>query len=113
MTTSLDRGQLNEGKTAISGTPGKEEDFTLDALGNWSSYVKKTNGNTDLDQDRTHNRAKGMTEIASSSTHVAHDAAGNMIRAPKPSSWSDHYHLTWDAWNRLVKVADGGKRPCL
>jgi hypothetical protein len=33
-----DRGELNEGKTAVSGTPGKEEDFTLDGLGSWTNY---------------------------------------------------------------------------
>ena len=102
-----DRGELNEGKTAISGTPGKEEDWTLDALGNWSAYVQKTSGSTDLSQARTHNLGNELTQIDSSSTHVAEDAAGNMTKVPKPSSWSAHYDLTFDAWNRLVKVMDG------
>ena len=31
-----------------------------------------------------------------------------MTKLPKPSSWSAHYDLTYDAWNRLVKVAEGG-----
>jgi hypothetical protein len=30
--------------TSISGTPKIEEDWTLDALGNWTAYVQKTNG---------------------------------------------------------------------
>ena len=34
------------------------------------------------------------------------DAAGNMTSVPKPSSLSAAYTLTYDAWNRLVKVQD-------
>ena len=104
--TSLNRGQLNVGKTAITGTAAKEEDWTLDALGNWTGYVQKTAGSTDLNQARTFNAANETTQIDSSTTHVAHDAAGNMTKLPKPSSWSAHYDLTFDAWNRLVEVDD-------
>jgi len=38
---------------------------------------------------------------------VTVNAAGNMTTAPQPGSWSSAYTLTWDAWNRLVKVASG------
>ena len=31
-----------------------------------------------------------------------------MTKLPKPSSWSAHYDLTYDAWNRLVAVSDTG-----
>ena len=37
---NLDRGDLNPGKTAISGTPDWEVDLTLDPTGNWSGYVQ-------------------------------------------------------------------------
>jgi len=60
-----------------------------------------------LDQSRTHNAANELTQIAGSSSHVAHDRCGNMTRIPKPDDWSAHYDLTYDAWNRLVKVMDG------
>ncbi len=53
---SVDTGTLS-GST-ISGTPGREQDFTLDVLGNWSAYLTKTNGTTDLSQTRTHNDAQ-------------------------------------------------------
>ena len=99
---------MNRSKTAISGTSDKEEDWTLDALGNWTGYVQKTNGSTDLNQARTFNAANETTQIDNSTTHVAHDAAGNMTKLPKPASWSAHYDLVFDAWNRLVSVADGG-----
>ena len=102
-------------RLAISGTSAKEEDWTLDALGNWTGYVQKTNGSTDLNQARTFNAANETTQIDSSTTHVAHDAAGNMTKLPKPSSWSAHYDLVFDAWNRLVSVSDNdtGKSPFL
>ena len=54
--TTFDRGDLNAGKTAISGTPVREEDWGLDMTGNWKDYLQKTSGSTDLDQDRTHNK---------------------------------------------------------
>ena len=57
-----------------------------------------------MNQARTHNAANETTEIDSSSSHVAEDRAGNMTRVPKPGDWSTHYHLTFDAWNRLTEV---------
>ena len=38
---------------------------------------------------------------------MAEDAAGNMTKIPKPTSWTSHFDLTYDAWNRLVEVKDG------
>jgi len=90
---------------AITGTPAREEDWTLDALGNWAEFVQMTAGSTTLDQDRTHNLANEITEIDSSDTHVAHDAAGNMTKMPKPGVWNAHRDATYDAWNRLVRIA--------
>jgi len=105
---AADRGDLNGGKTAIS-TLTFGQDWDLDQLGNWPNFTEDTDGNgtNDLDQDRTHNDANEITDIDASSTHVAHDAAGNMTTVPQPGSWSTDYDLTWDAWNRLVKVVDG------
>ena len=34
--------------SGITGTPSREEDWTLDPLGNWSGYVQKTSGTTDM-----------------------------------------------------------------
>ena len=60
---NFDRGQLNVGKTAITGTPSAEEDWTLDPLGNWSSYVQKTSGTTDLGQSRSVNKVNEISNI--------------------------------------------------
>jgi len=107
----FDRGDLNGEKTAISGTPVREEDWTLDPLGNWPGYVQKTSGTTDLDQERTHNEVNEITAItATTGTNWAdpvHDRAGNMTTVPKPSSLADGLTCTYDAWNRLVEVQDG------
>ena len=108
---NFDRGDLNAGKTAISGTPVREEDFTLDPLGNWTDYIQKTSGTTDLDQDRTHNKVNEITDITESQGDSqwitpAHDRAGNMTTAPKPSSPTNGLTCKYDAWNRLVQVDD-------
>jgi RHS repeat-associated protein len=105
---AADRGDMNSGKTAIS-TLTFGQNWDQDQLGNWASFTEDSDGNgtDDLDQDRGHNDANEITDIDASSTHVAHDAAGNMSKLPTPASWSAHFDLTWDSWNRLVKVADG------
>jgi hypothetical protein len=84
------------------------EDWSLDPTGNWSTYRQDEDGDGtwDLDQPRTHNPANEITQIAGTSTHVAHDRAGNMTRTPKPDDWSAHFHLEYDAWNRLIRVLD-------
>ena len=50
---------------------------------------------------------KLIDDLAGVTTHVAHDAAGNMTKVPKPTSWTAHYDLKYDAWNRLTEVKDG------
>jgi len=103
---TFDRGDLNAQKTGISGTPVREEDWTLDMTGNWSGYVQKTSGTTDLNQTRGHNKANEITSASSWAT-PAHDRAGNMTTVPKPSSPANGLTLKYDAWNRLVEVKDG------
>ena len=103
----LNRGTLNSGKTAISGTPSWTEDFTYDPIGNWNNYLTKVAGTTDLDQTRTHNTANETVEIDGSTATVGHDLAGNMVKVPQVADWEATNELKWDAWNRLVTVADG------
>ena len=108
---TFDRGDLNANKDAITGTAAKEEDWSLDMTGNWTDFVQKTSGSTDLDQDRTQNDVNEITAItASTGTNWAdpvHDKNGNMTTIPKPSSLANGLTATYDAWNRLVEVADG------
>ena len=105
---TYDRGDLNANKDAMSGTPVQEEDWGLDMTGNWTDFLQKTSGTTDLNQDRTHNPVNEISGI-SETTGTAwidpvHDKAGNMTTLPKPSSPATGLTCTWDAWNRLVEV---------
>jgi len=108
---TYDRGDLNAGKTAISGTPAKEEDWGLDMTGNWSDFTQKASGMTALDQDRTHNKVNEITAVSETTGTAwidpACDCAGNMTTVPKPSNLSSGYTCKWDAWNHLVEVKDG------
>jgi len=98
---------LNEGRTAISGTPAAEEDFTFDPTGNWNKYVREASGSTTLDQTRTHNKANELLTIDGTNTFSQEDEAGNMKVVPQPGGWNAGYYLKYDAWNRLVQVKDG------
>ena len=102
--TSLNRGRLLANKQGISGIPAREENWTLDSLGNWSTYAQKTSGTTDLNQTRTYDPANQLTQINSSATNVATDAAGNTTKMPRLGNSSGHYCTVYDAWNRLVEV---------
>jgi YD repeat-containing protein len=116
---TLQRGTLNGGHTGISGTPGWEEDWNYDPLGNWhgtsSAYLTKVAGTTTLNQNRTHNEVNKLLFITTSSgpawTGPAYDSAGNMTHAPQPLSPTSGYVLTYDAWNRLVQLHLTGGTP--
>ena len=114
---TYDGGTLSGG--SISGTPKREQDFTLDQLGNWSTFKERdtdTGSTWDLDQDRAHNDVNeidngsdnGITTTTGTDwTDPVHDAAGNMTTIPQPKSPSSSYTLKYDAWNRLVEIKDG------
>jgi RHS repeat-associated protein len=62
-----------------------------------------------LPQDRVHNEANEITYVwPPGSPNPGYDGAGNMTLVPpilgtQPAQWD----LTWDAWNRLVKIEEG------
>jgi len=99
------RGTLNAGRTGITGTPGREEDFTFDPTGNWNTYVQKVSGVTTLNQGRTHNMANEITQINGATTYIAENAAGNITTAPQTNNWLAGLTLVYDAWNRLMSVS--------
>ncbi|MCX6908426.1 MAG: RHS repeat-associated core domain-containing protein [Verrucomicrobia bacterium] len=105
--TELQRGNLNNNRTTISSIPAKQEDFAYDPTGNWQNYLTKVAGAVSLDQNRTHNKANETWQIDGSNAVVGLDPAGNMVKMPKVGDWSTAQQLTWDAWNRLVKIAEG------
>ncbi|MEA2736293.1 MAG: hypothetical protein QOE14_2744 [Humisphaera sp.] len=81
---SMTRGTLNAGRTGITGTPARQQDWMLDPTGNWRRFTNHTNGALDLYQDRAHNRANEITALSSAPpwTVPAHDEAGNITRLP-------------------------------
>jgi YD repeat-containing protein len=94
------RGTLSSGSIAA---PPFQQQWTLDGLGNWSTFQEDTGNNGwDLSQLRSHNLANELTQINFSGTNLAHDGAGNMTKIPQPTNWSASYDLVYDAWNRLV-----------
>ena len=113
-------GELNGG--TITGDDLKfAQEWTLDALGNWTNFKQDDDGNGwDLDQDREHN---SVNEIDNDDDHETapvnaitgspnwvdpeHDEAGNMTKIPQPASPTSSHTLKWDAWNRLIQVDDG------
>ena len=121
--TALDRGQLTQNTPTPSAARRQvEEDFTLDALGNWSGYLTKASGGTTLSQSRSHNLAN---EIDTDNTHgdsdnsitetvgtawadPVHDAAGNMTTMPKPAGPG---HRADAQLRRLESAGPGGRRP--
>ncbi|MFO0916596.1 MAG: RHS repeat-associated core domain-containing protein [Pirellulales bacterium] len=108
---NFDRGDLNAGRTGITGTPVREEDWTLDRTGNWPGYVVKASGTTSLNQTRGHNPANEVTLLTATVGTVwaaaAHDRNGNMTSLPKPASLGTALTCKYDAWNRLVEIKEG------
>jgi hypothetical protein len=89
--SSFDRGTLNGSKNAITGTASRTQDWTFDALGNWSAL--DTNGTS---TSRTHNNQNELTAVGSNS--LTYDSNGNMTTDETGKQF------VWDAWNRLVAV---------
>ena len=116
--SDFDRGDLNANKDGIA-TLSFAQEWSLKALGNWDNFKEDANGNgtfsdsSDLDQTRTHNAANEITDISETAGQTAwatpqQDAMGNITSYPKPSAPASSYTCTYDAWNRLTEVRDGG-----
>ena len=104
-------------------SPGDQQDWDLDALGNWTAFDSDLDGpaNTayELEQTRSHNDANeidtdptGGDAIAATTgsnwLDPAYDDAGNMETGPSPldpdDQSGDEHRYTYDAWNRLVEI---------
>jgi len=87
--------------------------LALDPTGNWSGYVQKISGSTQLNQSRTHNAVNEVTNITETVGPAwatpAHDRAGNMTTVPDPLGLTAGLTCKYDAWNRLVEVKDGNE----
>jgi RHS repeat-associated protein len=108
--TDMQRGTLNNGRTGITGTPVKEQDWTLDPTGNWTGFIDSVNGIPDLNQSRTANTVNEITNIsASGGTPVwvtpAYDPAGNTTTFPQSDDPTSSFSAIYDAWNRMTAVS--------
>ena len=107
----MQRGVLNGTQTGIAGTPSVEQDWTLDATGNWSNFVTKASGTTNLNQTRAANTVNEITDITESTgpTWVvpAYDAAGNTITMPQPADPTSSFTALYDAWNMMAGLYNG------
>ena len=112
--TSFERGNLNDTKDAITGTPAREQDWTLQAIGNWDEIVSKTAGSDDSPYDtRTHNTVNEITALDphNGAAEFSIDwgeggsKSGNLYVLPDrtdPTNKADRYN--YDYRNRLLKV---------
>lgn len=111
--TKANRGNLALGTIADAAATFSQTWTALESQGNWRSWVEDTNGGAAggaTTQTRTHNAANELLTIAGNTPVWAtpvHDASGNMTTAPKPGLESTALTLTYDAWNRLMKVQTG------
>ncbi|MEQ9410143.1 MAG: hypothetical protein RIK87_20580 [Fuerstiella sp.] len=89
------------------------QDWKLDETGNREDFNQDNNGNGtwDLEQSRTSNNVNEITSITETTgpswVTPAYSAAGNMTTMPQPASPASSFTATYDAWNWLVKIANG------
>lgn len=122
---SFKRGQASAGGVLSASASVRDWSWTLDQGGNWRSYSQDLDGGfgsgTALIQSRSHNQAN---EIDTTDSHAdptgnsisgagvdwvdpVYDAAGDMTTMPTPGAETSGRTLVWDAWGRLVRVANG------
>ena len=108
----MDRGQLTALKDSITDKTFAQC-WSLDPTGNWKKFLEDDNGDGtwDLNQSRTANEVNEISNITESTgpswVTPAYNRAGNMTTMPKVADPTTGQTCTYDAWNRLVKVAEG------
>jgi RHS repeat-associated protein len=109
--SKTNRGTLASGTVTDGNSTWQQSWSTLEALGNWRSFVWDLDGGAGggaaVTQSRTHNAVNELTGFSGTgATWITpvFDAAGNMTQAPKVGAETTRIHLKYDAWNRLVEV---------
>ncbi|MCB0079374.1 MAG: hypothetical protein KDE47_00515, partial [Caldilineaceae bacterium] len=85
----------------------------LDMLGNWSTFLTDLDGSGTFvqseSQNRTHNSANEILTVkyvgVTGNKTQTHDDAGNWVMQTLANG--NEKHFIYDAWNRLVEVAQG------
>ncbi|MBX2851669.1 MAG: RHS repeat-associated core domain-containing protein, partial [Phycisphaeraceae bacterium] len=108
-------GGLNANKDAITSADFEQEWLGLDNLGNPNWFLEDRDGNGSYETELfpVVNDANEITDFAASSgpdwVDPTYDAAGNMTKRPAPEDpgdANDAHDITYDAWNRVVKIED-------
>jgi len=103
---SFQRGALTGTYPNFSGiNPVSEnQNWNYDAMRNWRGFTSGA-----LSQTREFNKVNEITSITGPAGVVTpqYDPTGNMTTMPAVENWTTAQTLTWDAWNRLVKVSTG------
>jgi RHS repeat-associated protein len=94
--TSFERGTLNSGHTAITGTPSVDETWTYDPLGN---HTSDTVGSTTTTENA--NYQNEITSISGATTPV-YDNDGNMTTDQSGLKY------VYNAWGEVVTVKNSG-----
>ncbi len=94
------------GSATVFTSPAVTRDWTVTLAGNWKDV--KDNGMA-LDT-RSHNPENAISSRTyGSSVNPVYDKSGSMTRVPDDRSTVDKYAtVTYDAWNRPVKIKDNG-----
>lgn len=112
--TKFNRGSLSGGMIQDTAAAFNQA-WGLDALGNWREFKWDADGgaNNWTITSRNHNEANETTSISGAgSVSPAHDAAGNMIKIPKPGVAGTQLHVKYDGWGRTTQVlSDIGGTP--
>jgi RHS repeat-associated protein len=111
--TKINRGVLASGQITDANAKFAQSWTALESQGDWRTRIEDTNGGGaggSTTQSRTHNKANEVLTVTGDSTPwatPAYDLAGNLTTAPQPGAEPTANTLTYDAWNRLVKVQAG------
>ncbi|HUT91467.1 MAG TPA: RHS repeat-associated core domain-containing protein [Thermoguttaceae bacterium] len=130
LTTGLDEKYTYDGLNRLANTErgtltgstitdlAFEQDWSLDALGNWAEFNQDDDGvnGWDLEQTRDHNKVNEIEDIDKTQGPIwivpVYDATGNMLSGPVPGDEDARQHYKWDAWNRMIAVyADDDQNP--
>jgi RHS repeat-associated protein len=112
---SMERGALDSGHSTLDHLQFAQR-WGLDASGNWRSFLEDSDGdsNWDLDQTRTANEVNEIADITESAgppwVTPVYNRVGNMTTIPKPADPTQSFTATYDAWNRLVSIEEGGTK---
>ena len=111
--TDYRRGIQSSGSVPTSGSNLQfRQQWTLDALGNWTSFVVDADGGgagAALTQTRTANAANEIQSVTGNSpawTTPAYDTAGDMTTLPKGmGNESTPVYFVYDGWGRVAGIS--------